>query len=290
MAKLSSKSLQQWPNYSATLKNITQKDGSNFYQQHILRNLHEAERYYQAHFDEYCTSVTTYLKSRLEWTDLEFVRDVILFLATQGWQKLADEENEAGTESTPSYIEAIARLTSKFKVPLESAGAVVANVGDEFCDLLQYAIQFISLSSTSYQVVWWKLFHSPNASDWTNVLILARLLFTLPVSNGKLERVFSTMKNIKVDKRSSMSNELLDDLLVINVDKVSIEEFKADHSIDLWWKSKTRRPNQPARKVYEKRKEVQGTSSTSIDSDSSDSPSDSDILGEWDHWMDDFCD
>ena len=87
-----------------------------------------------------------------------------------------------------------------------------------------------------------------------------------------------------------MSNELLDDLLVINVDKVSIEEFKADHSIDLWWKSKMRRSNQPARKVYEKRKEVQGTSSTSIDSDSSDSPSDSDILGEWDHWMDDFCD
>ena len=110
LAKISSRSLQQWPNYSATLKNITQKDGSNFYQQHILINLPEAERYYKAHFDEYCTSVTTCLKSRLEWTDLEFVRDVILFLATQGWQKLADEENEAGTESTPSYIEAIAQL------------------------------------------------------------------------------------------------------------------------------------------------------------------------------------
>ena len=99
MSKRSSKSLQQWPNYSATLKNVTQKDGSNFYQQYILRNLHEAERYYQAHFDEYCTSLTTYLKSCLEWTDLEFMQDVILFLATQGWQKLADEENEAGTES-----------------------------------------------------------------------------------------------------------------------------------------------------------------------------------------------
>ena len=70
LAKLSSKSLQQWPNYSATLKNITQNNGSNVYQQHILRKLHEAERYYQAHFDEYCTSVTTYLKSRLEWTDI----------------------------------------------------------------------------------------------------------------------------------------------------------------------------------------------------------------------------
>ena len=84
-----------------------------------------------------------------------------------------------------------------------------------------------------------------------------------------------------------MSNELLDDLLVINVDKVSVEEFKADQSIDLWWRSKTRRPNQRARKVYEKKK---GNSSTSIDPDSSDSLSDSDILGEWDHWMDDFCD
>ena len=62
------------------------------------------------------------------------------------------------------------------------------------------------------------------------------------------------MKNIRADKRSSMSNELLDDLLVINVDKVNIEEFKADHSIDLWWRSKTRRPNQTARKVYEKGK------------------------------------
>ena len=61
-----------------------------------------------------------------------------------------DEENEAGTESTPSYIEAIAQLTSKFKVPLESAGAVVANVGDEFHDLLQYTIQFISVPVTRW--------------------------------------------------------------------------------------------------------------------------------------------
>lgn len=66
-------------------------------------------------------------------------------------------------------------------------------------------------------------FHSPNASGWTNVLTLAQLLFSLPVSNGKLERVFSTMKLIKAEKRSSMSNETLDDLLAINIDGVSVE-------------------------------------------------------------------
>ena len=90
--------------------------------------------------------------------------------------------------------------------------------------MLQYATLFISLSSSTYQAVWWKLFYSPDASSWSNALKLARVLFTLPVSNGKLERV---MKTLKVDKRSSMSNEFLDDL---NVDKVSIQ---ADPSIDL---------------------------------------------------------
>ena len=64
------------------------------------------------------------------------------------------------------------------------------------------------------------------------MLTLARLLLTLPVSNGKLERVFSTMKNTKFDKRSSMSNELLDDLLVINVDKMNIKAIVQTYGRD----------------------------------------------------------
>ena len=141
--------------------------------------------------------------------------------------------------------------------------------------MLLYATQFISLSSTNYQAVWWKLFHSPDASDWMNALKLARFLFSLPVSNGKLERVFSTMKNIKQEKRSSMSNELLDDLLVINVEKVNVEDFNPDDSNELWWKAKTRHPNQKKRKEYRK-KEMQSesaaaTTSSGVDYDSSDS-------------------
>ena len=42
------------------------------------------------------------------------------------------------------------------------------------------------------------------------------------------------MKNIKQNKQSSMSSELLDDLLVINVEKVNIADFKADNNIELW--------------------------------------------------------
>ena len=59
-------------------------------------------------------------------------------------------------------------LISKFKVPHEVSGVVVAKVVDEFRGMLLYTTQFVSLSSTKYQAVWWKLFHSPDASDWIN--------------------------------------------------------------------------------------------------------------------------
>jgi len=210
--------------------------------------------------------VTSCLKNRLEWTDLKFIRDVILFLATRGWQKLVDEESQSE--------QAINCLTSKFKVPLEATGVIVELIVDEFRDMLSHATQFISLSSTNYQMVWWRLFHSPNAFYWTNVQTLTRLLFSLPLSNGKLERVFSTMKNIKMEKRSLMSNETLDDLLAINVDKVNAEDFNADHSIQLWWKTKTRHPNPQPRNMYRKKQRDHDTNTGS----------------DTDNWVDDYSD
>ena len=53
-----------------------------------------------------------------------------------------------------------------------------------------------------YQAVWWWLFHSQNSSAWSSVLTLATLLFSLPVSNGKLERTFSLVNIIKSSKRA----------------------------------------------------------------------------------------
>ena len=94
-----------------------------------------------------------------------------------------DEEESKSEDST--YIVVTNRLTSKFNIPLEHTGANVDSIVDEFFEMLQYATQFISLSSSTYQAVWWKLFHSPDASSWSNALKLARVLFTLPVSNGE---------------------------------------------------------------------------------------------------------
>ena len=118
-------------------------------QQQVLRNLAEAEQHFSSHCEQYCTSVTSCLKNRLEWTDVEFVRDVIFFLTTQGWEKLADDEDQSA--------EAISCLPLKFMVPLEAPGVVGEMIVDEFHDMSSYATRFISLSSTNYQAVWWKL-------------------------------------------------------------------------------------------------------------------------------------
>jgi len=58
------------------------------------------------------------------------------------------------------------------------------------------------------------------------------------------ERIFSVLKLIKVYKQSSLGNDTLKDLLVLNTDDVSMDNFNSDQSVDLWFKATTRHPNQ----------------------------------------------
>lgn len=137
--KLNSKKLEQWPSYSAICKSLTQEDDKKLYQQQVLRNHDAAIQYFTSHCGEFCAKVTSYLKSRLEWTDTQFIRDVIIFLATQGWQKLADEQSE--------YGEAIVRLYTIFTIPLEAADVVVGLIVSEFNDILSCNSVYITVNS-----------------------------------------------------------------------------------------------------------------------------------------------
>ena len=292
--KLSSKPLTQWPTYAMVLKNIKNEGGQNIYQCQALKKLDEAKEHFSSQCTHLCSVVTTCLKARLEWSSLEISHDIVLVLATQGWQKLLDDEaKEAEIDQHESVETAVYRLGVRFRVPLEQAGADIEELQKEFHEILLYATHFISLSTMSYQAVWWRLFHAPDSSSWLNILTLARLLFTLPVSNGKLERVFSTLKTIKSEKRSSLGNELLDDLLVLNTDVVPLKEFNPDHSIDLWWSASTRRPYQQPRKAYVKHfstssnpssSDTTGNDDTDIDSQT-DTDNDGETLEDWDQWI-----
>lgn len=287
VGKLADKPLDDWPTYSMTIKKLAETEEETTYQHQTLKRFQGAKSYYELHCHEYCAAVTDCLKSRLEWSDLQIIRDVIFVLATHGWQKIFDEEETSQSEGTgdTDVLEPLERLGKRFEAPLVAAGADLSQLRQQFLEMLQYAINFISLATLDYQTVWWRLFHAPNAGEWNSPLVLAQLLFSLPVSNGKLERCFSTLKVIKSEKRSSLSNESLDDLLTLNVDAIPLKMFNPDASIELWWKEKVRRPNQQPRKVYEKKA---GQSSTMVDLTGGDDMEQVDpqlTLDDWDQWI-----
>ena len=81
----------------------------------------------------------------------------------------------------------------------------------------------------------------------------------------ELERVFSTLGTVKVDKHSRLTNLSLDDLLLLNSAKMLFADFHPDPSIDLWWSAKSRRPSQKEGKEYRPRGSDQPGPSTSSD-------------------------
>ena len=82
--------------------------------------------------------------------------------------------------------------------------------------------------------MWWKIFNSVGAKKWTNVLAVVELLFSLPVSNGRLERVLSQLKIVKSNRRTSLGEDNLDQLVRITVEGPPLSQWNATGAIDLW--------------------------------------------------------
>ena len=154
----------------------------------------------------------------MAWCNLEVIQDIISVLGTQGWKKTLEDE-------VLLSLDCIDRLVERFTIPLEGVPVDVSNIKQEFKYLLEYAIQFISLVTMDYCAVWWRIFHAPTASEWSSILILVCLLYSLPESNRKLERVFSQMNVIKTNKRSLLFNESLDDLLLLAIEGLTTERL-----------------------------------------------------------------
>ena len=47
----------------------------------------EAKQYFEGMHAGYCVKITECIQTHLEWSDMNLFRDIIVMLATQGWQK-----------------------------------------------------------------------------------------------------------------------------------------------------------------------------------------------------------
>ena len=72
--------------------------------------------------------------------------------------------------------------------------------------------------------------------------ILINIVSVLPTSTVCREKDFSLMKIIKNKFRSSMENESLNDLMMINMNGPTLKDFNPSNAVDLWYfNSKTNR-------------------------------------------------
>lgn len=65
-----------------------------------------------------------------------------------------------------------------------------------------------------------------------NILIAYRILFTVPVTVASAERSFSKLKLLKNYLRSSMSQERLNGLATLCIEKDKLDEINVDAIID----------------------------------------------------------
>lgn len=105
------------------------------------------------------------------------------------------------------------------------------------------------------------------------ILMLVELLFTMPISNAKVERLFSLMNRIKTDCRATLSESTLNNLITIHMEGPEFQDYNPTPAIQAWLSSAARRPNQRPRKNYKSRDSTT-TSTVLIEESSTDESAD----------------
>ncbi|KAK6188187.1 hypothetical protein SNE40_004420 [Patella caerulea] len=159
---------------------------------------------------------------------------------------------------------------------------------DEWHDMSDYSVRFLHPAINDYNKTWKYIFQSVHSqSKWKNILAIIELLYIFPISNAKLERLFSLLKRTTTDTRCSIGEHRLTRLtnnLRILAEGPSPSDLDVNCVFDLRRKAKIRRPNQNKRKVYSKRQSNKmRKTNTNLDivtivSNTSDSDSDSEQL------------
>ena len=90
-----------------------------------------------------------------------------------------------------------------------------------------------------YLGIWKQVFTSSELnSEYENVLYLFEILFVMPFTNAKVERMFSRMLRVKSDWRDRLTRDHLDSLLWINVEGEILEMFNPEPAVNLWFNDK----------------------------------------------------
>lgn len=242
-------------------------DNEKTYQKSEIKNYDASMSFFNAHYKQYMESMQVCLRDRIKVQHEKLLDDTLTILATNGWGK-ADNASFGHLS--------LSNICAHFQIPLEAAGVDLLLVEDEWNDVVDYARRYLDIVRQGYKNIWWKIFNSPDARKWANVLRVVELLFTLPVSNGRVERLFSQLKLVKTSNRSCLNEDTLDQLVRITIEGPPLSQWNASGAISLWLADKRRRLNQSTSSTQ------QVTQANSHFESHSESQT---LLDDWQTWM-----
>lgn len=284
LKKLTSQDVVEWPVTKVVLSKLKDENGGKVYQGSELHNFKDST--IKTCQDQALTdlkSLDDQMCSRLEWSDVDLMRSILLFLDTQSWQlQVADESLE--DDRLSEVKAALVSITDMFRAPLEARHINITSSLDEIEDIVEYARAYLRIGCESYKKIWYQLKASPDSVKWPNIFLITELLFSLPFSTAKVERFFSILKIIKNERRASLNCSTLNDLLEVNVEGPTLKNFIPDSAVDIWWSScqSGRRVNQKPRKEYRRRQKTTENASSSEDSETEQLD-----IDKWDSWFGD---
>ena len=138
------------------------------------------------------------LQIRLEWSNLALLRAILILLDTQNWTSRHSSGSEEDDKSLDEIKSSIGMIVEYFRATLEAKKNV------KLCCILgkiEYAVlylrKYLNIEKDNYKNVWYRLHTAPDTAQWPNLLQICQLLFSLPFSTAKVERIFSVLKQKK---------------------------------------------------------------------------------------------
>ncbi|CAB3995601.1 zinc finger 862-like [Paramuricea clavata] len=191
-------------------------------------------------------AVCACISTRLDDSGSPTLQDIAVVLNIESWMARAslpqEDESDDGNDSN--------KENSSHKFNEGSFDVEIIRLFEHFQPVLAKQAQLQENVEVCFSVILCKI-----KMEEHPYLTLVELLFSIPVSNAKLERMFSNMQRAKVDSRCSLGEQRLTHLLRIKEEGPELGTFDVTPVVELWLNSKVRRPNQNKRKKYKQRKQ-----------------------------------
>ncbi|XP_062614636.1 uncharacterized protein LOC134276393 isoform X1 [Saccostrea cucullata] len=132
--------------------------------------------------------------------------------------------------------------------------------------LLKKSLLFFSRFSGKLRDVSWEdVFNSFSDCGVSNVLNIIDLVLSLPPTSVINETAFNQMKLLKTERRHRLSNQHLNDCMVIRLESAQIMDFDPQPAIDRWMLTGNRRTSYK-RSSFKKREQVHAEAETVTES------------------------